>query len=88
LAHQRGKPYAPQIKQQEQDKAIDLIVSSHWMLFREKCDPHRRLEEFMDFNKLSEPMLQIEVEKIEMPHLEGGYYHADNLIIEEVKEIE
>lgn len=83
-------PYHPSVKQREQEKAIDTIVTTHWQLFVEAgndADRLKRLAEFINFDVLTNPVLKLQYEEHPYPKIAEGFYayHDSGFIIEEVK---
>lgn len=81
-------PYHPSVKQRELEKAIDVIVTTHWQLFLAGGNPNGRLEdEFINKECLKGPMLCLEREEHPWPKMQEGFahYHQEGFKIEEVK---
>jgi len=78
------KPYSEEKKKREQERAIDLIVSSHWFSFVKK--QKKELAELINFKALTGKFPAIEYEYPAQPSIEGKVYH-DHFFIEEIKEL-
>lgn len=82
-----NKPYDPNVKKREIEKAIDVIVSTHWQLFLE--NPTKKIieeqDKFINKEALNGPVLAIPHEKYESPKVPiGDNYMEGCLSIVEV----
>lgn len=85
-----GVPYAPEKKAEEQGKALDVIVSSYWHLFIRKTDlSKKRIAEFLDLSKLTEPLpvIECDLSDITMPRAIGVLYDETCFRIEEIEQV-
>lgn len=81
-------PYHPDVKKREQEKAIDMLVTSHFILFFQGGDPSGRLaDEFLNMELCKTPLPVIPKRDEEFPKMESGFafYHEGGFKIEEVK---
>lgn len=81
-------PYHPDVKKREQEKAIDMLVTSHFTYFFEGNDPGNRLgEEFLNMELCKTPLPVIPRPDAEFPKMETGFalYYEGGFKIEEVK---
>jgi hypothetical protein len=81
-------PYHPDVKKRELEKAIDVIVTTHWTLFLDNPggDILNRQDEFINKEALDGPVLAIPYEDHPYPQMKEGFahYHQDGFKIEEV----
>jgi hypothetical protein len=81
-------PYHPEVKKRELEKAIDVIVTTHWTLFLDKptADVIKRQDEFIDREALKVPVIVLERKEYEYPKMKEGFAHyaRDGFKIEKV----
>jgi hypothetical protein len=82
-------PYHPSVKQRELEKAIDVIVTTHWMIFLDNPgdDMLSRQDEFVNKELLKSPVPVLEREDHPYPNMKKCFthYHQDGFKIQEIK---
>ncbi len=81
-------PYHPDVKKREIEKAIDLIVTTHWFMFVEDSgDIAKRQDQFINKDVLTNPVIVIKSENYPCPEISDGFifYEKNGFVIEDVK---